>query len=98
LNTWDGARADEFFANLFGYRQQQIGDGRDMDYTIPAAQARSWLARGSPWMSGASSTWFAHTRFWTGRFDKPNVSDLSQRVKVHASQLWWLKSRGGLAH
>jgi hypothetical protein len=62
----DGARADEFFANLFGYRRQRIGDGRDMDYTIPAAQARRWLPRGSPWMSGASSTWFAHTRSWIG--------------------------------
>jgi predicted enzyme related to lactoylglutathione lyase len=44
LNTWDGARADEFFAHLFGYRQQQIGDGIDVDYTI-------W-SRGEPTMLG----------------------------------------------
>ena len=25
---WDGARADAFFADLFGYQQQQIGDHR----------------------------------------------------------------------
>jgi hypothetical protein len=33
LNTRDGERADQFFANLFGYRQQQIGDGNEVDYT-----------------------------------------------------------------
>ncbi len=44
LNTWDGACADEFFANLFGYHQQQIGDGREVDYT-------TW-SRGGPTMLG----------------------------------------------
>ncbi|MGH3940550.1 MAG: VOC family protein [Pseudonocardiaceae bacterium] len=34
LNTQDGQRADEFFATLFGYRQQQIGDVTEMDYTV----------------------------------------------------------------
>ena len=33
LDTWDGARADAFFAVLFGYQQRQIGDGIDVDYT-----------------------------------------------------------------
>ncbi len=44
LNTWHGTRADEFFANLFDYDQQQIGDGRDVDYT-------TW-SRGEPMMLG----------------------------------------------
>lgn len=34
LNTWDGAAADEFFVRMFGYRQEQIGDGVTFDYTI----------------------------------------------------------------
>ncbi|MFI9273678.1 VOC family protein [Kitasatospora sp. NPDC052896] len=34
LNTPDGARADAFFAALFPYRQQQIGDGGSFDYTV----------------------------------------------------------------
>lgn len=42
LNTWDGARADEFYANLFGYHQHQIGDSRYVNYT-------SW-SRGGPTM------------------------------------------------
>lgn len=33
LNTWDGVTADNFYALLFGYRQQQIGDGATFDYT-----------------------------------------------------------------
>ncbi|MGH4019636.1 MAG: VOC family protein [Pseudonocardiaceae bacterium] len=33
LNTSDGEAADEFFARMFGYRQQQIGDGVTFDYT-----------------------------------------------------------------
>ncbi len=33
LNTWYGTAADEFFARLFGYRQQQIGDVEMLDYT-----------------------------------------------------------------
>jgi uncharacterized protein len=45
LNTWDGERADEFFANLFGYRQEQIGDGRDVDYTTWSRGGRTMLGR-----------------------------------------------------
>ena len=30
------------------------------------------------------------------RFDKPNVSELPQRVEAHPSQLWGFKSAGGL--
>lgn len=45
LNTWDGPRADDFFANLFGYHQQQIGDGRDVDYTTWSPGGRTMLGR-----------------------------------------------------
>jgi uncharacterized protein len=45
LNTWDGPRADEFFADLFGYRQQQIGDGRYVDYTTWSLAGRTVLGR-----------------------------------------------------
>lgn len=34
LNTWDGAEADSFYASLFGFDQQQVGDGIDVDYTL----------------------------------------------------------------
>jgi predicted enzyme related to lactoylglutathione lyase len=62
LNTWDGARADKFFANLFNYRQQQIGDGRYVDYTTWSRGGQmmlgrlqmneDWVAPGTPahWM------------------------------------------------
>jgi predicted enzyme related to lactoylglutathione lyase len=45
LNTRDGRRADEFFASLFGYRRQQIGDGLDVDYTAWTLGERTMLGR-----------------------------------------------------
>lgn len=33
LNTWHGEDADNFFAGLFGYTPEQIGDGETYDYT-----------------------------------------------------------------
>jgi predicted enzyme related to lactoylglutathione lyase len=45
LNTWDGARADDFFASLFGYYQQQIGDDIDVDYTTWSCGGRTMLGR-----------------------------------------------------
>jgi hypothetical protein len=45
LNTWQGALADKVFANLFGYQQQQIGDGRDVDYTTWSRGGRTMLGR-----------------------------------------------------
>jgi len=45
LNTWDGPRADEFFATLFGYRQRQIGDGIEVDYTTWSRGGRTMLGR-----------------------------------------------------
>lgn len=44
LNTRDGQRADEFFASLFGYRRQQIGDGY-VDYTAWSLGERTILGR-----------------------------------------------------
>ncbi|MDQ2791991.1 MAG: VOC family protein, partial [Actinomycetota bacterium] len=45
LDTWDGARADAFFANLFGYQQRQIGDGIDVDYTTWSHEGETMLGR-----------------------------------------------------
>ncbi|MFN2494725.1 MAG: VOC family protein [Pseudonocardiaceae bacterium] len=45
LNTWDGARADRFFADLFGYQQRQIGDGDQVDYTTWSCGAQVVLGR-----------------------------------------------------
>ncbi|MGH3803836.1 MAG: VOC family protein, partial [Pseudonocardiaceae bacterium] len=64
LNTWDGARADEFFANLFGYRQQQIGDGIDVDYTTWSRDGRTMLGRlqmNEDWAApGIPAHWMLH--------------------------------------
>ncbi len=64
LNTWDGARADEFFANLFGYRQQQIGDGIDVDYTTWSRGGRTMLGRlqmNEDWATpGIAAHWMLH--------------------------------------
>lgn len=45
LDTWDGARADAFFADLFGYRQQQIGDGINVDYVTWSTDEEAMLGR-----------------------------------------------------
>lgn len=45
LDTWDGARADAFFADLFGYQQRQIGDGIDVDYTTWSREGQTMLGR-----------------------------------------------------
>jgi predicted enzyme related to lactoylglutathione lyase len=34
LHTRDGATADSFYRSLFGYQQQQVGDGVNFDYTV----------------------------------------------------------------
>ena len=34
INTRDGAAADTFYQALFGYQQEQIGDGESFDYTV----------------------------------------------------------------
>ena len=34
LNTRDGAAADAFYGGLFGFDQQQIGDGVTFDYSV----------------------------------------------------------------
>jgi predicted enzyme related to lactoylglutathione lyase len=45
LNAWHGALADRIFANLFGYRQAQIGDGVDLDYTTWSRGGQMTLGR-----------------------------------------------------
>jgi uncharacterized protein len=45
LNTWDGPRADAFFATVLGYHQQQIGDGALVDYTVWSRGGRTMLGR-----------------------------------------------------
>ncbi len=45
LNTRDGEAADEFFAGLFGYRQEQIGDGVNFDYTTWSLGTGTLLGR-----------------------------------------------------
>jgi predicted enzyme related to lactoylglutathione lyase len=45
LDTWDGAGADAFFADLFGYEQQQIGDGINVDYATWSTDGETMLGR-----------------------------------------------------
>ena len=45
LNTHDGAVADTFFHKLFGFDQEQIGDGVDYDYTTWALRGDQVLGR-----------------------------------------------------
>ena len=67
LVTTDGVAADRFYQALFGYRQEQIGDGKEFDYTtwaLPGGgepvcgrlQATSEQLRGGP---SAWGTYFA---------------------------------------
>ncbi|MGH3800225.1 MAG: VOC family protein [Pseudonocardiaceae bacterium] len=63
LNTRDGKQADEFFANLFGYRQQQVGDGIDVDYTTWSRGEQMLLGRiqmGENWSGDIAAHWMLH--------------------------------------
>ncbi len=63
LNTWDGQAADEFFAELFGYRQEQIGDGVGFDYTVWSLGTEALLGRrrmGDEFPSDASPHWMLY--------------------------------------
>ncbi|MGH3718998.1 MAG: VOC family protein [Pseudonocardiaceae bacterium] len=89
LNTWDGARADEFYANLFGYQQDQIGDGRTVDYTTWSRGGSTMLARqqmNEEWATGIPAHWMLHFAVdpQTGTDDAVNrVLDLGGRVHVY---------------
>ena len=45
INTRDGAAADGFYQALFGYQQQQIGDGDTFDYTLWTVDGRQVCGR-----------------------------------------------------
>ncbi len=64
LNTWDGALADGFFAKLFSYDQQQIGDGRIVDYTTWSRMGQTMLGRlqmNDTWADpGTPARWILH--------------------------------------
>jgi len=64
LDTWEGALADKVFANLFGYHQQQIGDGRSVDYTTWSQGGRTMLGRlqmNDDWAApGTAAHWMLH--------------------------------------
>jgi uncharacterized protein len=64
LNTWNGTRADQFFAYLFDYRQQQLGDGRWVDYTSWSRGEQMMLGRlqmNTDWAApGTAAHWMLH--------------------------------------
>ncbi|HEX6401754.1 MAG TPA: VOC family protein [Pseudonocardiaceae bacterium] len=64
LDTWDGVRADAFFANLFGYQQRQIGYGIDVDYTTWSGKGQTMLGRlqmNRTWADpGCAAHWTLH--------------------------------------
>ncbi|MGB9278856.1 MAG: VOC family protein [Pseudonocardiaceae bacterium] len=88
LNTWDGAQADAFYANLFGYQQHQIGDGREVDYTTWSRGGPTMLARlqiNDDWAPETPAHWMLHFAVdpQTGTDDAVNrVLDLGGRVDI----------------
>ena len=89
LNTRNGTQADEFFANLFGYHQQQIGDGIDVDYTTWSRGAQMMLGRlqlADDWSSDIAAHWMPHFAVdpQTGTDAAVNrVLDLGGRVNIY---------------
>lgn len=63
LHTRDGDAADEFFAGLFGYRQEQVGDGAGFDYTTWSLGTNALLGRlrmGDGFPPDASPHWMVY--------------------------------------
>jgi predicted enzyme related to lactoylglutathione lyase len=81
LNTTDGGSADRFYASLFDYTQEQIGDGVNFDYTawkVPGwddpvcgrHQAPQEVLRGGP-------------PFWGTYFAVPDADAAAATVQAH---------------
>lgn len=89
LNTWEGARADEFYTNLFGYQPNQIGDGHKLDYTTWSRGGPTMLARlqmNDDWATGIPAHWMLHFAVdpRTGTDDAVNrVLELGGQVLVY---------------
>lgn len=63
LNTWDGDAADTFFARLFGYRQQHIGELTTLDYMTWGLGEQTWIGRlqmGPEFSADTSPHWLPH--------------------------------------
>lgn len=45
VNTREGAKADAFYGELFGYTQEQVGDGESFDYTVYSIDGKAWGGR-----------------------------------------------------
>ncbi|HEY6424770.1 MAG TPA: VOC family protein [Pseudonocardiaceae bacterium] len=63
LHTRDGALADEFYASLFGYHQEQIGDGVNDDYTTWSRGEQTILGRmqrGADWSPDVPARWMLY--------------------------------------
>lgn len=89
LNTRDGLRADEFFVKLFGYRQRQIGDGIEIDYTAWSLGDYTLLGRltmTKEWPSDAQAHWMLYFAVdpATGTDGAVNrVLELGGQVKIY---------------
>lgn len=63
LTTREGALADDFFAEQFGYRQDQVGDGVSVDYTVWSLGGTALLGRrrlGADVSPDVAPHWTAH--------------------------------------
>lgn len=45
VNTREGATADLFYQQLFGYTQRQMGDGVNVDYSVWKVDGEAWCGR-----------------------------------------------------
>jgi uncharacterized protein len=82
LNTNDGVAADAFYRGLFGYRQQQVGDGVGFDYTIWNLDERTVCGRQQ--MTGE---WAGIPPHWMVYFGVDDADAAAQRVTDGGGQV-----------
>jgi len=82
LNTRDGAAADAFYRGLFGYEQEQIGDGETFDYTV-------WKVGGAQVCGRLQMTaeWGELPPHWMVYFGVDDTDAAAQRVAANGGQV-----------
>jgi predicted enzyme related to lactoylglutathione lyase len=82
LNARDAAAADNFYRGLFGYEQEQIGDGSNFDYTVWKLDGRMVCGR-----MLMTAEWGDTPPFWTVYLGVEDADAAARRITEAGGRL-----------